>query len=466
MPIRSPSARRVAAALLLALPAASALAQRPSGADPDRAALVGRLDSLARVYVALGNAPSASIAVLRGRDTLLRRAYGTADLEKGVAATPATVYRIGSITKQFTASLVMRLVERGAVALDDPIGRHLPTLPEAWRPATVRQLLTHTSGIPSYTNARDRWMPRLAEPMPPDTLVALTARDTLEFAPGTRWNYDNTGYVVLGMLVERQLGRPYAELVRTELARPLGLTTIRYCENGDTTAATIAHGYVKERGAWQREPYMHMSQPFAAGALCATAGDIARWNGLLAGGRVVRPPSYAAMTTPIAPSLGAPLRYAFGLALDTLGGHPLITHGGSIFGFMSANAYFPADSLSITVLANANASLPDQLLRALAVEALHLGRGLTAAERARYVGSWALALPNGGTLPLRVFEADGRLLAQLRGQGANVLLPVGRDAFGVAFDPSLRITFTVEGERATALTLRQGGRTTVGTRAP
>ena len=123
-------------------------------------------------------------------------------------ATAQTVYRIGSITKQFTSSAVMQLVQDGKVKLDDSIGTYLPTLPTSWQVVTVRELLNHTSGVPSYTDIGARWTKRWGEEMTPDSIIALTAHDTLWFKPGTSWRYDNGGYIVLGMLIEKVTGRP------------------------------------------------------------------------------------------------------------------------------------------------------------------------------------------------------------------------------------------------------------------
>jgi CubicO group peptidase (beta-lactamase class C family) len=177
--------------------------------------------------------PGATVLVARDGKVLLRKAYGMACLEHRVAATPATRYRIGSITKQFTSASVMRLVQAGKVSPDDSIAAYVPNLPAAWRGVTVRELLNHTSGIPSYTDIGERWQRRWREDMPPDTLVAMTASDSMWFAPGTQWRYDNSGYVILGMLLDHVTGTPYPEYIEKDLLRPLGL-------DQPTTATCIA----------------------------------------------------------------------------------------------------------------------------------------------------------------------------------------------------------------------------------
>ena len=249
-------------------------------------------------------------------------------------ATPHTVYRIGSITKQFTSASVMQLVESGQVELDESIGAYVPSLPARLHLVTVRQLLNHTSGIPSYTDVGPRWLKRIGEPMTPDTLVAFTTTDPFNFPPGTNWRYNNTGYVILGMLLEKVTGKPYAQYLDERLFKPLGLTHTTYCDN----ARIIPHraqGYAKDGNGWRNAAFIDMSQPFSAGALCSTALDLAHWNQMLAVGRVVSAASYREMTTPTHLPDGHSEPFGFGLAMGPTVGRDSIFFGGAIDGFRS-----------------------------------------------------------------------------------------------------------------------------------
>jgi CubicO group peptidase (beta-lactamase class C family) len=468
----------VAAALLAlsfaSVPAQSSTTGRGSSrasAAPSRSEARERIDSLARAFLADPQSPGLSIAVIRaGRDTIVYEGYGKADLENDVPATPATVYRIGSITKQFTAAAVMRLVEKGSVHLDDPIGNYLPDLPKAWRPVRVRQLLNHTSGIPSYTDLGDSWAKRWGEYMPPDTLVALTADKPMDFAPGTGWRYDNTGYVLLGMLLEKVSGKPYAAYLDSTLFQPLGLTHTRYCDR----APLIPHrasGYQRDGSDFTNAPYLDMSQPFSAGALCSTVGDLARWNRLLSTGKVVSVASYAQMTTPQG---NARLNhYGFGLVRGAVGSHIMIEHGGGIHGFITANAYFPSDSLSVTVLTNAAPSDPDALLDNIAravlgeplVQPMHAAKEVPLPDSVRRAVQGKYDVNMGAKKMLITFFADSTgLRTQAEGQSSFPIYYAGDLTFAAQIDPSLRIHFDLEHGRATRVTVEQGGASHAGPR--
>ncbi len=452
----------------LLLPVALAAQALPSAGEASRL-----IDSLAQDFVAQGNSPSVAIGVVRGDEILALRAWGMADLENEVPATAESVYEIGSVTKQFTASIIMQLMEHDSLALEDPISRYVAGLPAAWQPVTIHQLLNHTSGIPSYTSLGPAWQKRWGEQMPPDTIIALTFDQPMDFAPGTKWNYDNTGYILLGMVIEKVTGLKWGEAVQQRLARPLGLTATRECLN-EPLIPHRAHGYDKDDERWQNANYLAMTQPYAAGAMCSTVIDLAKWNRALHTGKVVSAESYRMMTTPMgAADLKAP-HYGFALVRDSLGGRLLISHGGGIFGFITGNAWVPSAGLSLTVLTNSGSAKADGLLKQLGRAALGLpleqpatamAKPLPIAERDAVVGTYALELP-GGARDFTVAVAGDHLTGQLAGQGANAMLYLGDHTFGMAFDDSIRIVFTVEGERATMMTLNQGGQSFGGKRKP
>jgi CubicO group peptidase (beta-lactamase class C family) len=293
------------------------------------------------------------------------RGYGFADLRAMRLAGPTTVYEIGSITKQFTSSAIMRLVEQGRINLDDDLSKYLPRFPLHGHHVTIRQLLNHTSGIHSYTSS-PVWRPHWAEDLTPDSIVGFVANDSFDFAPGTAWRYDNTGYVLLGMVIERVTGEPYARYLDEQFFKPLGLRQTKYCPAPKDRDTSYAVGYSPRGTQLAPAEYLSMTQPFSAGALCSSVRDYLVWQRALHGGRVVSARSYSLMTTPDTLANGTPLTYGFGLAVVDLDGHHGISHSGGINGYTTSQTYFPADSLSVIVFTNTDGRGPDKTAASIA----------------------------------------------------------------------------------------------------
>lgn len=421
--------RFAVAALLAATPSLLAAQQQPaSGPPPSADALASLVDSVVRADLLAQGVPGVSVVVTRGDETLVQRAWGRADAASGRAADPSTVYAIGSNSKQFTAALILRLVDGGRLALGDSIGRHLSGLRPEWRAITIEQLLNHTSGLQrSYVDPS-----RIGENLPGEALVAQAARDTMAARPGTGFLYSNTGYLLLGVLVEQLYGRPYAAVLRDEIAEPLGLATLRSC--GDADPGGKATGYNRAfDGTLSPPAALHPSQQLGAGGICATAADLAAWNRALHGGRVLSDASYRAMTTPRGAAV--PQGYGFGLSVGPAPwGGPSMTHGGQdVGGFVSEHGWYPADSLSVTILYNAFPRVAPGGTHVIA--ALALGHtppathspalepavaatpatGIVGEEaRRQFVGEYALSART-------VFRVDVR-------EGAFVLTPPGGEA--------------------------------------
>jgi len=324
-----------------------------------KAAFATRVDSLVKAYMAETHAPGLSVAVIRGRDTLMMAGFGLADRAKGRPATPATIYEIGSITKQFTSAAIMRLVDQHKLSIDDEMSKYLPQIPLHGNRVTIRNLLTHTSGIHSYTEV-PAWQPHWGDDLAPDSIMGFVAKDTFDFAPGTRYKYDNSGYVLLGMVIEKVSGQPYAKFLENEIFKPLKLTHTSYCPSHPTDPA-FAAGYSKDGDGVKPAAYLSLTQPFAAGALCSTVGDLVMWERALTSGKVVSPESFALMSTPATLNDGQKIHYGFGLVPGEMSGHAFINHSGGIPGFATMEYYFPADSLAVVVFTNYDSASPNVL---------------------------------------------------------------------------------------------------------
>ena len=253
--------------------------------------------------------------MVRGADTLLLRGYGYADLEWEVPTPPdaAASYEIGSVTKQFTAAAVLKLVDEGRIDLDADVTEYLPDFDTQDHPVPVRRLLDHTSGIQGYTE-----MPvfgdLMRDPLPRDSLVSLVEAEPFLFEPGTGQIYNNSAFFLLGLIIEEISGDSYEAFVQTRLFEPLGMDRSYYCSVSDIRARR-AHGYDAGPDGLQRKAYLDHTWPYAAGSLCSTAGDLVRWNQALHGGRVLSAASYEAMTTPLPLLDGTELEYAMGLGI-------------------------------------------------------------------------------------------------------------------------------------------------------
>jgi CubicO group peptidase (beta-lactamase class C family) len=280
------------------------------------------------------------------------------------------VFQLASITKQFTAAAVLTLVQDGRVELDAPVSRYLPDAPVQGQAITVRQLLSHTAGIPDYAES-----PRVAAlkrlDVPPDTLVALVATTPFYFAPGEQMRYSNTGFALLGQLIERVSGQPYAAYVEQRVLRPAGAAHAHFCDP-QALVRHPARGYRATAGGLRPAPFISPHVPYAAGGFCGTAGDLAAWNAALharRGGPVLRPARYADMVNPGTIAGGRRTRYGLGLALSEVAGRPAVHHGGDIEGFTTFTAYLPDDSLNVTVLINTQGPTRPDAVAAAVVEA-------------------------------------------------------------------------------------------------
>ena len=339
------------ATLLLAVFLTSGAPVAPSSAvQSDDASLEETIDAIVARAMESDFPAGLSVAVARNGKIAVAKGYGLAELEHGVPANADTSFRIGSITKQFTAAAVCLLVERFEVDLDADMHEYVPDFPTQGRVVTVRHLLTHTSGIPSYTASAD-WTRTVPLELSHEELLGIVAGEPFDFEPGTGYRYNNSGYYLLGVLIENVSGMSYADFVEKEFFGPLGMTRTRY----DSNAALIpdrAQGYQVIDGALANDELIGLSQPGAAGALMSTARDLVTWSLALSSGKVVRAEIYDEMTTPFLLDNATETDYGFGLFLADRNDRPCVHHGGGINGFNSHMTEYPEDGLTIAVISN------------------------------------------------------------------------------------------------------------------
>jgi D-alanyl-D-alanine carboxypeptidase len=354
---------------------AQATATKPA-AEATAVDAVGRvIDEAVRGHVFAG----ATVGVAVGGRISFIRGYGLADLEQRVPMTDSTVVRIGSVTKQFTAALVLRLVDQGTVSLDDPLAKFVPDFPRAAE-VTVQQLLNHTSGIMSYTHpkvsgqlrdaARKDWTSK-------ELIARIATLDPVyEFEPGTAWSYSNSGYMLLGAIIEKVSGKTYAEFLKSELLDPLEMTHTKVDELAEIVPGR-ARGYDPSKTAssgFRNADFISMGAAGPAGAMRSTASDLLKWHLALFGGKVLKPATLALMSSPGRLKDGRPsskgrvppnwvpetTEYGLGLFLGKLDGRATVGHGGAINGFNTWMETFPEERVTIVVLANTSYPAAEQ----------------------------------------------------------------------------------------------------------
>lgn len=409
--------------------AAAALASTVLGAGPAFAIpkdFKAKADAImAKAYPADG--PGAVAVVYEHGRPVYAIGQGMADVEKGVKLTPSTPMRMGSVAKQFTSAVVMQLVEEGKVGLDDPLSKYLPDYPKPGADATIRQLLNHTSGIQSYTGIPGFMKDHSSEKHSTAQLIAVFRDKPAAYANGAEWAYNNSGYVLLGAVVEKVTGLNWWDAIDQRIARPLKLQSLRYGGLPDGEKG-MAKGYRLQDGKAVAAHPLDMSVPHAAGALVSDAGDLARWAEAFHTGKVVKPSSYAQMIAPTTLPGGKTENYGFGLIPGEVRGHPSVGHDGGIFGFSTDTLYLTKEGVFVAVLANTERPRidPEMVTRQLA--ALAIGdpyETFTAQALDPKAAEPFAGIYRTGNVERAVYVKDGKLFTRRKGGGPLEVLSAG-----------------------------------------
>ena len=306
------------------------------------------LDQEISAVLATTGAPSASVAVVQNGQIVYAKGFGKADVEKGRSADANTRYAVGSISKQFTSVALLLAQEEGKLSLDDKVAKYYPDLTRA-NEVTIRELLSHTSGYEDYA-PQDYMIPEWSKPTDAETILDRWAKKPLNFDPGTKWEYSNTNYVLAGKIFEKVSGQELVPFLSSNIFQPLGMHSAADCEEGSPVDAVAYTRYAlgpprpveREAKGWY----------FAAGELCMTASDLARWDIAFLQKRILSAKSYDEFTREAKLKDGKPTHYALGLGIGDLRGTPMISHSGEVSGFLAVNRVFPTKDVAVIVLSN------------------------------------------------------------------------------------------------------------------
>jgi CubicO group peptidase (beta-lactamase class C family) len=397
-----------------------------------------------------------SVLVARDGRVIFSKGCGLASVELDVPNSPDTKFRIGSITKQFTAAAIMRLEERGKLSVNDPVCKYFSDCPPAWSEITIHHLLTHTSGLPNYTSLPS-YRENMTLPITNESLLARFRDKPLDFKPGEKWSYSNSGYFILGIIIEKVSGETYEAFLQKNIFDPLRLKNTGY-DRPTYLLKNRATGYSLQNGKQINSLYLDMTQPGAAGALYSTVGDLMAWTEALHSDRLLSAKSREAMMTPVKNN------YGYGLVISTQFNRRVIGHGGGINGFSTYLQSFPAEKVTVVVLRNADYGSPSPAKVAQDLSAIVFGEKYEIPREpviARvdpkiydaYVGKYELQTE----VVFTVTREGDRLMVQLPGQPPVELFPESETKFFVKVaDAKFTFVRDEKGE-VTHLILDQGG---------
>ncbi len=428
----------LALTVLLGL-SSSGIAQSAGASDKDLATAINEI--LTQTYKS--NEPGASVVVVKDGKVIFRKGYGMANLELGVPVEPDMIFRLGSVTKQFTAVAILMLAEQGKLSLDEDITKFLPDYPAKTQRVTVEQLLNHTSGIKSYTSLPE-WLLMWRKDTELNELIGLFKDKPTDFAPGERWSYNNSGYVLLGAIIEKASGQSYQDFIEKNIFQRLGMAHSFY----DNTARVIPRrvtGYSKGKDGYINAPYLSMTQPHAAGALAPSVDDLALWDAALYTDKLVKQETLKRAWTPAKLTNGKLTHYGFGWAMNSYEGHTVIEHGGGINGFSTYALRMPDDRVFVAALTNKDSGGPGPARVVLKIAALTVGEpyreptviNLAPSALDNYIGVYQLSEKEEA-----IIRREGeKLFVSFPGAGKTEINPSSETEFFIK-DSRSRLNFT------------------------
>jgi CubicO group peptidase (beta-lactamase class C family) len=412
------------------------------------------------------NEPGISILIAKQGQVIYKKAFGSANIELNVPLQPDMIFRIGSITKQFTAIAILQLVEQGKISLQDTIQKYIKDFPPKGYPITIENLLTHTSGIFDFSSLNDpspyidRW------DFTPQFILDKFKNLPLDFKPGTKYNYSNSGYLLLGLVIEAVTGKSYHKYIEENLLKVAGLNHTLYAHENTIVPKRVT-GYTRDRGFFENSEYQSMSFGFAAGDLLSTVEDLYKWNTAVIQYKLIKEETLEKAFTPFKLSNGMSSNYGYGWFIDSLQGIKCIHHEGQMSGFIAEEKYFPTENIYVAILTNVKSgedktdfsALRFALMNDIAI--LSIGKKLQKNFKLKqdilnsYVGTYQFATSKNRTLI--VSNKDNDLIANIPGQGSWRILFESDTKFVFEGVDGAECEFILENGKVTKIVVSQNG---------
>ncbi len=402
-----------------------------------------------------------SILVAQNGKVIVAKGYGMANLKKHIPNTPETEFRIGSVTKQFTAMSVLMLQAKGKLNVHDPICKYVPKCPKDWKPITIYELLTHTSGIPNFTSFPNYQKLQTRQTTPVRLLNDFKSKP-LDFKPGTKFKYSNSGYEVLGYIIQTVSGESYQKFLEQHIFGPLGMKNSGY-DSSHPTARNHAKGYVPGKNGYRPAQYVNMTVPYSAGALYSTVQDLYTWDQALEAGKMLPKPLHEQMFAPqVEMGKSGRFYYGFGWMITSEFGYKEYVHNGGIQGFTSVNSWFPDQHAYVIVLNNVSAPNVGEIARGLTailfgkkylIPKAHHAITLSPKQMHKFVGQYRLS-PN---FEIKITLVGDQLKVQATHQPVFPIYPESKTEFFLKV-VNAQISFVSNDKgQVTGLVLHQGG---------
>lgn len=405
-------------------------------------------------------APGCIVLIAKKGQIIYNKPFGTANLELNVPLQPAMIFRIGSITKQYTAIAILQLVEQGKVSLQDNIQKFVKNFPDKGHIITIENLLSHTSGIADYESLDFHIPNAIRIDISPKQLIDSIAKLPLNFTPSTRYQYSNTNYLLLGCIIEQASGKSYKSYLQDNVFKPAGLSNTYYDSPTDIIKNRIT-GYTKDSSTYRNVGYISMSQVFSAGALLSTAEDLFQWHQALYMNKLVKKETLEKAFTPFKLKDNTLSEYGYGWFIKDWEGSKSIGHGGAIDGFRSMELYFPKQDIFVAALFNSDNDNFSPLFES--ITSLAMGESQTGAANNvklneetlnKYIGSYKNDKYN---TVIRIYKENGSLYCDLsNGTGSHMgLVPQSENKFKLAIRKTIWLDFVVEAGKTSKIIVTQ-----------